>query len=247
MSDLFQGQTMTYAASFEFDTATAFTFTLPFQADKVEVYNYTSWADTAGLPFNIWIRGMPDGDALQWQGIVDNGGSTDKNMLLETTNGFTVADTSGGPTSYQSSISAVSQADPCVVTTSAVHGYSSGQLVRITDLGNVGPSATARGMNQIDGKRFKIVVIDTTNFSLQDPISGDAIDSTAFTTWVSGGFVTLESRSLGDPEAFDYLPIVYKLTFGTSIWTGATDGDLFYFVATKFGEFAGLGDLADLR
>ena len=139
MSDLFLGQTCSYAASFEYDAAGAYTFTLPWKADKVEVYNYTSFADTGAEPVSVWFRGMPAGDAMQWQRIIADGGSA-PNMLLESTNGFTVADTAGGPSSYRANISAVSAADPCVVTTSAVHGYSTGQIIRITDLGPVGPA-----------------------------------------------------------------------------------------------------------
>lgn len=246
MSDLFEGQTMTYRASFEYDAGGAYTFTLPFQADKVEVYNYTSFADTGAEPVSKWFRGMPAGDAMQWQRIIADGGSA-ANLLLETTNGFTVADTSGGVAAYRASISAVSQADPCVVTTSAAHGYSTGQIVRITDLGAVGANATARGMDQLNNNRYKIVVLSSTTFSLQDVITGLDIDSSAYTAYVSGGNVVLETRKIGDPEAYDYKAVVYKLTFGSAIFGGASDGDIFYFEAVKYGQFEDLGDLAALR
>jgi hypothetical protein len=247
MSDLFRGQTMTYAQQFTYDAGGAFTFTIPFQADKISIYNYTSWADTSGTPLSVWFRGMPAGDALQWLVIADNGGTGNKNVALETTNGYTVADTSGGVTDYKFDISAVSAADPCEVTTSASHGYSTGQLVRITDLGDVGPNAAARGMQEINNLRFKIVVTAATTFTLQDPISGDDIDSTAYTAYVSGGRVTLESRALNDPEAFAYLPVIYKITAGSAIFTGASDADVMFIEAIKFGEFGDLGNLADLR
>ena len=57
----------------------------------------------------------------------------------------------------------------------------------------------------------------------------------------------LETRVIDDPEAYAYLPVVYKLTFGTGIWTGASDGDIFYFEAIKYGQYVDLGDLANLR
>jgi len=247
MSDLFLGQTMTYRATFEYDAGGAYTFTLPFQADKVAVYNYTSWSDVGAEPCSVWFRGMPAGDALQWQVIADNGATGGENLLLETTNGFTSADTAGGATSYRRAISAVSLADPCVVTTSTAHGYSTGQIVRITDLGNVGPNATARGADELNNNRYKIVVVDTTNFSLQDPVSGEDVDSTAFTAYVSGGSVVLETRELSNPAAYDYAAVSYRLTFGTSIFGGAADGDVFYFEAMKFGQLEDLGDLANLR
>ena len=247
MTDLFLGQTCSYARYFEYDGAGAYTFTLPWQADKVQVYNYTSWSDVGAEPCSVWFRGMPAGDALQWQVIADNGVTATENLLLETTNGFTVADTSGGVTAYRANISAVTQADPCVVTTSAAHGYSTGQIVRITDLGDVGPNATDRGMDEINNKRYKIVVINTTSFSLQDPVSGDDIDSSSYTAYVSGGRVVLETRLLNNPEAYAYEPVVYKLTFGSAIFGGASDGDVFYFEAFKYGDYGDLGDLANLR
>lgn len=246
MSDLFEGQTMTYARQFTYDAGGAFTFTLPFQADKVQVWNYTSFADTGAEPVSVWFRGMPAGDAMQWQRIIADGGAAG-NLLLETTNGFTTADTSGGTTAYRALISGVTKADPCVVSTSSVHGYSTGQIIRVTDLGPVGPNAADRGMDELNNKRFKIIVINTTSFSLLDVISGEPIDSTSFTTWVSGGRVVLETRELSNPEAYDYLPIVYKLTFGTAIFGGASDEDIFYFEAIKFGDYGDLGDLAALR
>lgn len=247
MSDLFLGQTCSYMASFQYDAGGAYTFTFPWQPDKVAVYNYTSWSDVGAEPCSVWFRGMPAGDALQWQVIADNGATGGENMLLETTNGFTQANTAGGVTAYRASISAVSAADPCVVTTSTAHGYSTGQIVRITDLGNVGPNAAARGMDQLNNNRYKIVVLSNTTFSLQDPVSGDDIDSTSYTAYVSGGRVVLETRVIGDPEAYAYLPVVYRLTLGTAIFGGAADNDIFYMEAIKYGQYEELGDLANLR
>lgn len=246
MTDLFLGQTCTYGATFEYDAAGAYTFTLPWQADKVQVWNYTSFADTGAEPVSTWFRGMPAGDAMQWQRIIADGGSAG-NLLLETTNGFTEANTTGGVTAYRALISAVTQADPCVITTTAAHGFSTGQLIRITDLGAVGANATARGMNELNNNRYKITVINTTSFSLQDPISGDDIDSTNFVAWVSGGRIVLETRVIGDPSAYAYLDVVYNMTFGTAVFGGASDGDQFYMEVYKFGQWTDLGDLADLR
>jgi len=246
MTDLFLGQTCTYGATFEYDGAGAYTFTLPWQADKVQVWNYTSFADTGAEPISTWFRGMPAGDAMQVQRIIADGGSA-PNLLLETTDGFTEANTSGGVTAYRTLISGVTQASPCVVTTTTAHGYSTDQLIRISDLGAVGANATARGMDSLNNNRYRITVINSTSFSLQDPISGDDIDSTAYTAWVSGGRVVLETRVIGDPSAYAYLPVVYKLTFGTAIFGGASDGDQMYFTAEKLGEWTDLGDLADLR
>ncbi len=220
MADLFQGQTMTYGAEYEAD-AGAETFTIPFQPDRIMINNYTApvtW---------IWYRGMPAGDAIS----VDGGTKI-------TDDGFTVADTAGGVTSFQGIISAISKGDPCVVTTSPAHGYATGDLVRLSDLSDLG--AVDRGMDQLNNLRFRITVLTSTTFSLQDPITGDDIDSLAFDTYVSGGFSTLESRT-GD-EKYKFDGIVYKVTFGTSV-SGA-DGDQVFFEAIKFGQYPNLGDIA---
>lgn len=245
MSDLFEGQTMSYLGKFVDDGAGAYTFTIPFEPDSLEVFNYTDAGVDLSKPISFWFKGFPAGDAIQLQKIDNDGGGDGASILLEATNGVTVANTAGGAPAYRASISGVSKADPCVVTTSAAHGYSTGQIVRITDLGNVGPNATARGMDELNNNRYKIVVINTTSFSLQDPVSGDDIDSSAFTTWVSGGNVVLETRVISDPEAYVYDPVVYKLTMGTAVL--GSDSDVFYFRCFKYGQVEDLGDLANLR
>jgi hypothetical protein len=109
-----------------------------------------------------------------------------------------------GETSFQRSISAVTQAKPCVITTDTDHDYQTNQVVRVTDLGSEVP--TYRGMDSIDGRRFRITVIDTTSFSLQDPITNEDIDTTQDTAYVEGGNVNLETRvmQLNVPQVYPY-------------------------------------------
>ncbi len=84
-------------------------------------------------------------------------------------------------------ISTISKTNPTVVTTSAVHGYSSGDFVRISNIGNAGN--VDFGMDQLADRKFKITVTSTTAFTLRDPITNAKIDSTGFQTYTSGGFV----------------------------------------------------------
>lgn len=109
-----------------------------------------------------------------------------------------------GETSFQADIAGVTQANPCVVTTAAAHGYQTNQIVRITDVGSSMP--TPRGMEQLDGNRYRITVLTTTTFSLQDPVSGEDVDSTNFNAWVSNGKVNMTTRviSLNNPESYPY-------------------------------------------
>jgi hypothetical protein len=254
MSDLFRGQTCSEAYKF-ISAGTAHTFTFNFQPDKVTFYNLTDWASTAGnLPISVWFRSQTTAAHAFQQKVIDSAAAQSFNFVDQATNGFTVADTSGGVASSHSNISAISQADPCVVTTSAAHGLQTNQIIRITDLGSEMP--TARGMDELDGNRYRIVVLSTTTFSLKDPISDDAIDSSGFVAYVSGGQVTLESHVISlnnpqvtpysssnpyNPNVFSYDPIEYKLTAGTSVM--GSDSDVFLIEVLKYGQVIDLGDL----
>jgi len=254
MSDLHLGQTMSEAYKF-ISAGTAHTFTFNFQPDVVIFNNLTDWTGTAGgLPRSFWFRGQTtDTDAYQQQ-VIDSAAAQSFNFIFEGTNGFTVANTDGGAPAYRSLISGVSKANPCVVTTTAAHGLQTDQIVRITDLGSDMP--TARGMDEINNKRYRIVVLSSTTFSLKDPVSDDPINSSAFTTWVAGGRVDLESRSLSlnNPQVspysasspygqtpFVYNEIEYKLTAGSAIMN--SDSDVFLIEVKKFGQVIDLGDL----
>ena len=114
---------------------------------------------------------------------------------------------------------------------------------------------TAHGMDQLNNNRYRIVVINSTSFSLKDVITGEPIDSTAFTAYVSGGRIALETAviSLNNPQVspydvtpyvpnpYAYDPVEYKLTVGTAVM--GTDGDVFNIEVYKFGNVVDLGDL----
>jgi hypothetical protein len=73
--------------------------------------------------------------------------------------------------SAAASITAATQANPCQITASS-HGLSTGAYVQITSVG---------GMTQINDKMFKVTVVDSSNFTL------DNVDSSSFGTYTSGG------------------------------------------------------------
>jgi len=100
-----------------------------------------------------------------------------------------------GQAVFRANISNISQAEKCQVTTTSAHGFSTGQLVRITDLGPVGRKAVDRGMNRIDGQEYNIYVDSTTTFLLRDPISLEYVDSTNYVAYVSGGQATVEQTT----------------------------------------------------
>jgi hypothetical protein len=78
-------------------------------------------------------------------------------------------------------ITDVSNANPAVVTTSAAHGYTTGDEVVI--------SAVSGGMDfEVNDRNFKITVVSATEFSLQF-LNGSNYDSTSSGAYASGGFV----------------------------------------------------------
>ena len=254
MSDLFQGQTMTEAYKF-ISAAAAHTFTFNFQPDKVTFYNLTDWTSTAGgLPISVWFRDQTTAAHAYQQKVIDSAAAQSFNFVDLTTNGFTVADTDGGQASMHATISGITAADPCVITHSA-YTFQTNQIVRITDLGSDMP--TARGMGQLNNNRYRIVVLGATTFSLKDVITGEPIDSTSFTAYVTGGRIALETAVISlnnpqvtpysntspyDPNPFSYDPVLYKLTAGTSVMGG--DNDVFLIEVIKYGQITDLGDLA---
>jgi len=75
-------------------------------------------------------------------------------------------------------ITGATKANPCVVTSNA-HGYSNGDHVYITGV---------VGMTQLNGRRFKVANVAANTFELQTT-GGTNINSTAYSTYVSGGTV----------------------------------------------------------
>ena len=255
MSDLFLGQTCTELYKF-ISAGTAHTFQFNWQPDKVVFNNLSDWVATAaGLPISTWWRDQTAaGDAYQ-QVVIDSAAGSSFNFKTETTNGFTVADLPGGQATSHATIVDITQADPCVVEHSAFT-FQTNQIVRFTDLGEIGPGVASHGMGPLNNNRYRIVVIDSTHFSLKDVITGEPIDSSAFPAYVSGGRLTLETHVISlnnpqvlpysnlnpyDPNPFQYDPVTYRLTAGTAVM--GSDGDIFNIEVYKFGQIIDLGDL----
>ena len=257
MTDLFRGETCTEAYNF-ISAGTAHTFQFNFEPDMVIFTNLTQWAATgANIPRSFWFRNpaavIGPGRALQEQVVIDSGATGNANFLNASTNGFTFIDTPAGPVPFRALISGVTQANPCVVTTSAPNLYQTDQLVRITDLGDNQP--VARGMSQLDGNRYGIIVLSATTFSLYDPITLLPIDSTNYEAWVSGGRVDLETRviSLNNPQVapynvvpyvpnpFVYNPETFQLLAGTAVM--GANNDVYVIEVIKWGQLYNLGHL----
>lgn len=99
-----------------------------------------------------------------------------------------------GQLPHRASIQSVSLGFPCVITTTEAHGYQTFDFVRLTSLNGRMP-APKHGVDQLDGNRYRIVVLGNNTFKLQDPITFEDIDSQNFPTYTSGGNTSLVERT----------------------------------------------------
>ena len=103
--------------------------------------------------------------------------STTQTYMLEFSNlKIRVFKDNGAVLEGDKTISAITKANPAVVTATS-HGYSNGDEVVIT---------AVAGMTEVNGKRFLVADKTTNTFELQDK-DGVDINSSAFTTYTSGG------------------------------------------------------------
>jgi len=125
-----------------------------------------------------------------------------------------------------------------VVVTTAAHGITVGQKVRvrITDvLGMV-------ELNSLTRNPYLAEALTSTTFALKD-LDNNNIDGSAFTAYTSGGKLNLLEHLTGQGDGpVNYTPPVYTLTLGTAVTND--DADELYFIAWKFGQYVDLGDQA---
>ena len=95
-----------------------------------------------------------------------------------------------GQVPHRAIIQSISLALPCVITTTTAHGYSTHDFIRLTALNGMMP-APKHGCDELNNNKYRIIVLDTTSFSLQDPITFTDIDSTNFPPYTSGGNANL--------------------------------------------------------
>ena len=214
--------TNTYAGYLQ-SAGVAYNLILPWQADKLEWYNYTKFGTNSNNLQGVWFRDMPAGDAL----IIARG-TTDLTSTLETTNGVTISNLPGGFTDQHKTVTGITTATPGVVTV-ASHGLTTGDRVIFTKLtGNIG--------NELNYNTYVVDVLTANTFALYD-IYGLPVPVVS-TYSASGGQITLTGPSLGVVDA----PPTYRLTLGTAVM--GNDNDVIYFAAYKFNAYFNLGDVA---
>lgn len=94
-----------------------------------------------------------------------------------------------GQIPHRADLLSVSIGYPCVITTVDAHGYFTHDFIRLTNLNGAGP--IPHGADQLDGNKYRIVVLGTDTFKIQDPITFEDIDSTNFPPYTTGGYVNL--------------------------------------------------------
>jgi hypothetical protein len=99
-----------------------------------------------------------------------------------------------GQIPHRSEILSVSLAFPCIVTTTAAHGYDTFDFIRLTNLNGLMP-APQNGADQLNGNRYRIIVTGDDSFKIQDAITYQDIDSTNFTPYAQGGNANLVENS----------------------------------------------------
>lgn len=198
----------------------AYTLVTPWQADKLEWYNYTKFGTNTNNLQGVWFRDFPSGDAL-----IVNRGTTTLTSTLEATNGVTIANVPSAFADEHLVISTVSTATPAVVTTSTNHGYSDNQRVVLTKLaGAVG--------SILNNYTYVVRVLSDTTFALYDTYG---IPVPNIGTYTSGGQSTLAGPDLGIVNSQP----VYALTLGTAVMGNASD--VIYVQATQFNSYFNLG------
>jgi hypothetical protein len=140
---------------------------------EILAYDGTNWVNkggsaggtiTLGAVSDVEITGGTNGYILQTDGTGN---------LSWATNGV-----------YFAEISAITQANPGVITTVNPHNFTNNLNVTITDV---------VGMTEVNGQNYVVTVIDSTSFSI--------VDTTTFTAYVSGGRATAQSGSGGSGGA----------------------------------------------
>lgn len=200
-------------------TATAKILELGFIPSSFKLTNYTGWGTTAVVTESQYFNGMAAGYAL----IKTTATDADVTGIYQvpsilTSNGFTVFSTGADWLPTQATISAATNANPCVITANS-HGFSSGDTVTISNV---------VGMTQLNTNRYIITVINSNSFSLED-LFGNPVDSTAFGTYVSGGQANKISTT-GTPPGNEYDVGSAGIILGTDLFRA--NADVFYWEAS---------------
>ena len=95
-----------------------------------------------------------------------------------------------GQLPHRAEILSVSIGFPCIVTTTAAHGYNTFDFIRFTNLNGLMPPPQ-HGADQLNGNKYRIIVTGDDSFKIQNPTTFQDIDSTNFPPYTTGGNANL--------------------------------------------------------
>ena len=97
-----------------------------------------------------------------------------------------IADSSARTDGWIEDVSNITQANPARITTSTAHEFTNGTLVKFQGFG------ASTGMGELNNKSYYVKRIDAYNFDIyiDSTYNNSPVDSTSFTTYISGGIVT---------------------------------------------------------
>jgi len=199
-------------------TGAAQIINLPFQPDYVEFINYTASASGSdnGVPNAHWDANMGQGVA-----VIDRFQAANQ-LTTDTVDTLGISTFSAGQmlqfgTTFV--VTDVSKASPASVTTSAPHGYKSGDVVILEGLFET----STTGMPQINGVPFTVTVTGATTFTIP---------------WNTNqsNYTTISGAATGTPRVkqvlypYLYFPgtaVISAITLGTTTIIDTTDAHNF--------------------
>jgi hypothetical protein len=154
---------------------------------------------------------------------VNSGGSTTERYVVTATNTDSGEESLRGTApAVGGGVTAITKANPGVVTTASAHGLLNGDDVYISGV---------VGMTEVNGQVFQVANKSTSTFELTDS-SGADVDTTNYTTYSSGGSV---------------FPMFIKITNGhanpdnTISWTAVAEAESYTVYREKNGLFGFIG------
>lgn len=104
--------------------------------------------------------------------------STEQSYCLEFGNGYVRFYRNDGPLlETAKTITGATQTNPVVLATGTAHGWSANDDIEVGGIA---------GMTQLNGRRFRVTVVDSTHVSLKDQ-HGVAVDGTGYSAYSTGG------------------------------------------------------------
>jgi len=192
----------------------AYNLNIGFEPTEVVVWNATKWATDGEKVKFYWHKGMDAASALSE--IADDTGI---NRAIETTNGFTLYDETAVTANYQTA-SAISSANPGVVTVASTTGWVAGDALRFQDLTEMVE------LNNTRKPIYIVAIINSTTFSISD--------TSTYAAETTGGTVYNLSKNV-TAEGFK------GITLGSTVMSN--DGDVLYIEAKLADQYKALGDV----